>query len=622
MALPSTTQSWMNSTNIPNCGDDIPAAAERDISFYLPLHIAILQGNWENARIFFQNNPVAITARLTALSETPLLVAVKEKRGILFVRKLLRLMEPEGLALADYFGNTALHAVAVLGNIIEAKFIVHKSLDLPNIWNNDGFLPLHLAAMHGQRKMTLFLLSVTRDDEESKPYEGEAGATLMRFAIIVGFYDLALNCLGRNPKLAWKDFSPLEVMAQEHSAFPSGTCFNIWKCFIYTCVPLELIDPIQGNDQSQVPYHRRCCAPIFGVWQKFLVVLWKVLKTSVPPIKRIGQTKLMHHQAIQLVKRICREVIGLDNTKASSILRLPFLLAAQYGIHEIVKEILDSFPDAITFVDEENHTAFHLAVMYRHEKVFNVMHQRSGQYKLLISLSPDNDRNNMLHLVGYKARQQRLDFSSGAVLQMQRELQWFKVVEKFVLPQERKSKNCDGKTPLQIFIEEHKELMAYEGQWMTGMATSCTVAASLIAAVVFAAAITVPGGSTVDGFPNFSKKKAFMVFAISDVLALVSALSTVLSFLSIFTSRYAVIDYLHALPMRLIIGLLALFLSVITTMTAFSATLYLVFSKENALILIPIATLACLPVALFATLQLPPLLNMIKSTYGPSIFSQ
>ncbi|KAI7989658.1 Ankyrin repeat-containing protein ITN1 [Camellia lanceoleosa] len=196
------------------------------------------------------------------------------------------------------------------------------------------------------------------------------------------------------------------------------------------------------------------------------------------------------------------------------------------------------------------------------------------------------------------------------------------VVEKFVLPQERKSKNCDGKTPLQIFIEEHKELMAYDGQWMMGMATSCTVAASLIATVVFAAAITVPGGSTVDGFPIFSKKKAFIVFAISDGLALVSALSTVLSFLSIFTSRYAVIDYLYALPMRLIIGLLALFLSVITMMTAFSATLYLVFSKENALILIPVPTLACLPVALFATLQLPPLLNMIKSTYGPSIFSQ
>ncbi|KAI7989659.1 hypothetical protein LOK49_LG13G00504 [Camellia lanceoleosa] len=95
----------------------------------------------------------------------------------------------------------------LLGNIIEAKLIVEENLDLPNIWNNDGSLPLHLAAMHGQRKMTLFLLSVTRDDEESKPYEGEVGATLMRFAINVGFYDTALDLLGATLNLAWKDFS-------------------------------------------------------------------------------------------------------------------------------------------------------------------------------------------------------------------------------------------------------------------------------------------------------------------------------------------------------------------------------------------------------------------------------
>ena len=86
----------------------------------------------------------------------------------------------------------------------------------------------------------------------------------------------------------------------------------------------------------------------------------------------------MHFQAIHLVKSLCVEVIGLDHTRASSTFRSPFLLAAQFGVHEIVKEILDSFPNAITFVDEENHTAFHFAVMYRHEKVFNIMHQRSG----------------------------------------------------------------------------------------------------------------------------------------------------------------------------------------------------------------------------------------------------
>ncbi|KAI3447208.1 hypothetical protein Pfo_003873 [Paulownia fortunei] len=349
-------------------------------------------------------------------------------------------------------------------------------------------------------------------------------------------------------------------------------------------------------------------------------MLWKVLETLVMPLKRIRHRKAMHHQAHQIIKRVCSEIKCLDNAKASSILTGPFLLGAQNGIHEIVKEILESFPHAITFVDEDNHSVFHLAAMYRHEKIFKIVHQQSGQYKMSLSLLLDNRRNNILHLVAYRPHQDRLDLSSGAVLWMQRELQWYKEVEKFVLPQERKSKNADGKTPLTIFNEEHRELAAYETQWMIGMATSCTVAASLIATVAFAAAITVPGGNNSNGLPTFSSENAFVVFAISDALSLLSSVTTVLSFLSIFTSRYAVNDFLYALPNRLIIGLISLFLSVTCLMIAFSSTMFLVAAQRNALILIPIIALACIPVTLFAYLQLPPLLNMIKSTYGPSIF--
>ncbi|KAL7133258.1 hypothetical protein ABFS83_12G128600 [Erythranthe nasuta] len=328
----------------------------------------------------------------------------------------------------------------------------------------------------------------------------------------------------------------------------------------------------------------------------------------------------MHRHAHQLVKRVCSEIKCLDNAKASSILTGPFLIGAQNGIHEIVKEILESFPHAITFLDEENHSVFHLAAMYRHEKIFKIVHQQSGQYKMSLSVLLDNRGNNILHLVACGPHQDRLDFSSRAVLRMQRELQWYKEIEKFVLPHERKSKNADGKTPLTIFNEEHRELAAYETQWMIGMSTSCTVAASLIATVAFAAAITVPGGTTSDDSPTFSSENAFVAFAVSDALALLSSLTTVLSFLSIFTSRYTVNDFLYALPNRLIIGLISLFMSVTSLMLAFSSTMYLVAAQKNGLILIPIIALACVPVTLFACLQLPPLLNMIKSTYGPSIF--
>ncbi|GMP22323.1 hypothetical protein CsSME_00000394 [Camellia sinensis var. sinensis] len=65
-----------------------------------------------------------------------------------------------------------------------------------------------------------------------------------------------------------------------------------------------------------------------------------------------------------------------------------------------------------------------------------------------------------------------------------------------------------------------------------------------------------------------------------------------LMFLSILTSHYAEEDFLYALPNRLIIGLVSLFVSILLAMIALGATLYLVFGDNTAWILIPIAALA------------------------------
>ncbi|KAH6807122.1 hypothetical protein C2S51_028230 [Perilla frutescens var. frutescens] len=613
--------SRLATTNISNF-DFIINVEDSHQSWSLPLYEALNDGDWETVEKIMKQQPAAITARLTPLAETPLLVAVKAGQGVAFIKKLVRLMQPETLLLTDYFGNTALHAVAVLGNTQAARLFVGKNRELPYIWNSDGCLAIHLAAMRGHRDTTSYLFAVTREDDRLDPFKDAAGATLLNFTVTAGCCDLALYLVEHNPRLAWQheDVSPLELLAQEPSAFPSGMDFNIWKQFIYSCVPMKLVEIPEcsvRNIKSPVCSSFKRQRPL----RELHVIVWRVLERLVWPLKRIRRTKAMHHQAVQLVKRVCSEIKSLDNAKASSILTGPFLLGAQNGVHEIVKEILQSFPHAITFVDEENHSVFHLAVMYRHEEIFKIVHQQSGQYKLCLSLLLDNMRNNILHLAAYRPHQDLLDLSSGAVLRMQRELQWYKEVEKFVLPQERKSKNAQGKTTLTIFNEEHHELAAHETQWMTGMATSCTVAASLIATVAFAAAITVPGGNNEkDGLPIFSSEKAFLLFAVFDGLALLSSITTVLSFLSIFTSRYAVKDFLYALPNRLIIGLISLFLSVTSLMIAFGSTMFLVAARKNTLILVPITMLACVPVTLFASLQLPPLLNMIKSTYGPSIF--
>ncbi|PNX59607.1 ankyrin repeat protein, partial [Trifolium pratense] len=137
---------------------------------------------------------------------------------------------------------------------------------------------------------------------------------------------------------------------------------------------------------------------------------------------------------------------------------------------------------------------------------------------------------------------------------MQRELQWFKEVEKLDHPLHKEVKNQDGKTPWQVFKEEHKALLEEGKNWMKDTSNSCMLVATLIATIAFAAAITVPGGNNQDkGIPIFLSDTTFMVFAVSDALALFSSMTSLLMFLAILNARFAEEDFVMALPEKLII---------------------------------------------------------------------
>ncbi|KAL8464310.1 hypothetical protein ACS0TY_034001 [Phlomoides rotata] len=135
--------------------------------------------------------------------------------------------------------------------------------------------------------------------------------------------------------------------------------------------------------------------------------------------------------------------------------------------------------------------------------------------------------------------------------------------------------------------------------------------------VVFAAAITVPGGNKQElGLPFFSGETAFLVFAISDAISFFASILSLLMFLAIITSRFAEEDFLYALPNRLIICLLSVYTSILFMMVAFGATLYIVFGKKHRLIIIPVCLLSCFPIASLAYLQASLLFDVISHTYG------
>ncbi|KAJ0081563.1 hypothetical protein Patl1_12370 [Pistacia atlantica] len=71
------------------------------------------------------------------------------------------------------------------------------------------------------------------------------------------------------------------------------------------------------------------------------------------------------------------------------------------------------------------------------------------------------------------------------------------------------------------------------------------MAATIIATVVFAAAFTEPGGSKEEtGTPHFVRRASFIIFAISDAIALILSSYSILRFLSVISSRYAEEDFI------------------------------------------------------------------------------
>ncbi|KAF8364618.1 hypothetical protein HHK36_033409 [Tetracentron sinense] len=296
--------------------------------------------------------------------------------------------------------------------------------------------------------------------------------------------------------------------------------------------------------------------------------------------------------------------------------------AVKYGNIEFIVKIIKHCPHLLSCIDKNNRGIISAAIVHRRKKIFRLIYGIDAQ-KNEMGVSFDKDGNSSLHLAGMLASSFQLARVSGAALQMQRQLQWFKEVENIVPPKFKELKNNKGKTPRALFTEQHKNLVKEGEKWLKDTASSSMVVATLIATVMFAATFTVPGGNNSNtGIPIFLGHTSFIVYVVSDALSLFSSATSVLMFLGILTSRFAEEDFLKTLPRRLIIGLATLFFSIVTMMIAFGATLFIVLRDRLSWVAIPVSLLASVPITLFALLQFPLLVDMVYSTYGPGILKR
>ncbi|PSS02021.1 Ankyrin repeat-containing protein [Actinidia chinensis var. chinensis] len=563
-------------------------------------------------------------------------------------------MQWEAIKLCNDEGFTALHTAALIDNTDAAKVLVKEHPKLVYICRSINNLPIHVAAMHGRKETLCYLLSVTKDDTEASPYQRESGIWLLVYIMTSKFYDVALDLIHRYPVLATstdelenvalaslatsEDKSErglgniaLGSLAAKVSAFPSGSRLNFWQRRIYSCVPGKVESCPKHHNRGDIEDPRntspqKCnwarvlwenfCISAHKVSQKLHFILWKVFEFAVPQIKGIGEKKQMHDQALQLAKCVCKEIQSLNDSNAyESHAKDPLFKAARLGVHEVVEEIVDSFPSLVWARDKNNCSIFKWAILERHENVFNLLYHMS-EHKSIIMNFKDNEGNTPLHWAGNLAPQNKLNIFPGAALQMQRELQWFEEVKKLVIPYYLDWKNEEKDTAEMVFTEKHKALVKEGEKWMKSTASSCTIVAVLIVTIVFAASISVPGGhNDENGLPILSNETAFFVFAISNAFSLFTSSTSLVMFLSILTSTYTKKDFLFALPKRLVIGLVTLFLSITAMMVAFSSIVYLLFGYNKRWVLIPTVVFSGIPIISFVRLEFPLFLDLITSTY-------
>ncbi|RWR75630.1 hypothetical protein CKAN_00402400 [Cinnamomum micranthum f. kanehirae] len=294
----------------------------------------------------------------------------------------------------------------------------------------------------------------------------------------------------------------------------------------------------------------------------------------------------------------------------------PILVAAKNGVVEIVKEILNEYSLAIYDEDTDKKNVFMLAVEYRQLDIYNIFLRQEYSHQSIIFQKTDKDGNSAIHLAATTGPNQPWPIP-GAALQMQWELKWYEHVRE-TMPHNifTTHRNNQGMTSKDVFEEAHKTMLKEGVKWLTNTAQSCSVVAALVATVAYASATTVPGGVE-KGIPLLRNTYAFSIFTISSLVALCLSVTSLTMFLSILTSRNEISDFHHNLPMKLIMGLSSLFISIAAMLVSFCAGHFFDLADHLQHTAFPIYAVTCLPVSIYAATQFPLYFDLIYSIIMP-----
>ncbi|XP_020206149.1 ankyrin repeat-containing protein ITN1 isoform X3 [Cajanus cajan] len=255
-------------------------------------------------------------------------------------------------------------------------------------------------------------------------------------------------------------------------------------------------------------------------------------------------------------------------------------------------------PEELTYMKEDDNKGKGMQLL---EMIWNQVRQLKHKKILELITRPSivlfdavESGNNILHLAAHP-RQNEASLDFRANIQMRRELAWFKEVEKSVPLELRRMKNKKGKTPYDVFYDKHKLLSEEIKGAAKEIANSSMLVATLVATVAFAAALTVPGDKT---------NVWFIVFILTNAVALFTSSASILSFLSNFTSsRFAESQFFISLHPSLLLGVMLLLISVTAMVIAFVAASFLIFAHTSKWVAYAVVPMGFFPILLFLLFQ-------------------
>ncbi|GMP67259.1 hypothetical protein CsSME_00027313 [Camellia sinensis var. sinensis] len=151
---------------------------------------------------------------------------------------------------------------------------------------------------------------------------------------------------------------------------------------------------------------------------------------------------------------------------------------------------------------------------------------------------------------------------------------WFKRVQNDSHPHLIYHRNIEGKTPKELFEEEHKDMINKAEKVVKDINSCLMLVSTLIGTVNYAALFTIPGGFDQDkGLPIFFTKakngredlQLFMVYVGGSLVASLLGLGTQLS---IQVSRFNSNDFYISLPLKFLCTITSLFYAAAFSITA------------------------------------------------------